>query len=141
MSTGIWIALGVVVCAAAAWLFWGPRITIIERISMGSVAQEGDATTLRELEKAGSDLAKPHEIDFFLYFPSKDRAEGAASDMRELGYKATVGTRAFEGQWSCEGAKILVPSEGSLSKCRAELDAIATKFGGEYDGWGSGVVD
>lgn len=141
MSVGIWIALGVVACAAAAWFLLAGQVTVVERLSMGSMSQEADAATLRELEKAGSDLAKPHEIDFFLYFPTKRVAESAATEMSDLGYKVTVGEKAYEGQWGCQGKKVAVPSEGFLGKCRTELEAIASKLGGEYDGWGAGVVD
>jgi hypothetical protein len=38
-----------------------------------------------QLAKAGSDLKKPHDIDFFFYFPTQDAAEKAAPNLAELG--------------------------------------------------------
>jgi len=36
-------------------------------------SNEGDEALLGILEVRGSDLSKPHEIDFFLYFPFGDK--------------------------------------------------------------------
>jgi hypothetical protein len=37
---------------------------------------------LSQLAKAGSDLKKPHDIDFFFHFPTQDGAEKAAPKLR-----------------------------------------------------------
>jgi hypothetical protein len=47
--------------------------------------KSGDALVLAQLKKAGSDLSKPHSIEFFLYLPTQETAEKAADQIRSKG--------------------------------------------------------
>jgi hypothetical protein len=46
-----------------------------------------DQAVLVQLRKAGSDLSKPHNIEFFLYFPTRSVAEMAAPPSETLGLR------------------------------------------------------
>ena len=58
-----------------------------------------DEAVIIQLRKAGSDLSKPHTIDFYLYFPSQSAAEKAAAQMRQTGYTVEV-KRAAKPGWA-----------------------------------------
>ena len=55
---------------------------------MGS--RDKDLAVLQRLKELGSDLNKPHTVDFFLYFPSEEQARSAASEIEREGYKVRV---------------------------------------------------
>lgn len=55
-------------------------------IAMAQDDLSSDAKTLKALAEAGSDLAKPHEMNHWLYFSSESNARAAAKDLGATGY-------------------------------------------------------
>jgi len=111
--------------------------------------EERDLAVLRRLKELGSDLSKPHEVEFFLYFPSEEQAKSAASEIEREGYVVSVyplsppwWRRLFsEPKWSCCATKSIVPEEETIFETGDWLDGIAERFCGEYDGWGTEVTE
>ena len=100
-----------------------------------------DQLVLAQLQKASSNLAKPHAIEFFLYFPSQSVAEQAAPTIREAGFEVNV-QRAPQGdQWLCFAKRTMVPELQELQKIRRNFATLATSLKGDYDGWGTEVVN
>ena len=102
---------------------------------------EADLRTLNRLEKAGSDLSKPHEMEFFLYFPDEASANAAAADVREQGFAVEVRPAAEGTDWLCFAVKTMVPDNEDIVTIGRGFHAIAGAHGGEYDGWGAAVVE
>ena len=102
---------------------------------------EADLRTLNRLEKAGSDLSKPHEMEFLLYFPDEASANAAAADVRERGFAAEVRPAAEGTDWLCFAVKTMVPAHEDIVTIGRGFHAIAGAHGGEYDGWGAAVVE
>jgi hypothetical protein len=98
-----------------------------------------DAAVLGQLKKAGSDLAKPHNIEFFLYLPSEAAANTAASRMGEQGFEASVKPPLGTANWLCFAKKTIVPELSELQRIRRYFDQLTREFGGNYDGWGTEV--
>ncbi len=98
-----------------------------------------DGQVIEQLRKAGSDLRKPHSIEFFLYFPT-DQAARAAE--KELGssFSARVERAAKGPEWLLFLTRAMKPTEPELVKLRSTLNEVAARHGGVYDGWGSQVV-
>jgi hypothetical protein len=103
--------------------------------------EEGDQALLGLLEVAGSDLSKPHEIDFFLCFPLKSTARFAASLIARAGFQTEV-TEEDAGwlKWDCHATKIMVPKAAALKRIRFTFTLIALLCLGKYDGWQTGPV-
>jgi regulator of RNase E activity RraB len=99
-----------------------------------------DQMVITQLQKAGSNLAKPHAIEFFLYFPTESSAKQASSRIREAGFQSQVKKAAQGDTCLCFATKEMVPTEDALETIRNDFDSLATSLGGEYDGWGSPVV-
>ncbi len=99
-----------------------------------------DEGVLAQLRKAGSDLSKPHGIEFFLYFSSEFAAQQAASSIRDTGFQTSVGRDAQGVDWLCFGTKIMVPELSTLQGIRRDFDRLAKSLNGKYDGWGTEVV-
>jgi hypothetical protein len=99
-----------------------------------------DESVLIQLKKAGSDLSKPHNIEFFLYFPTQAAAEQAASKIRDAGFHVEVRRAAKGADWLCCATKTMVPDLMALQKIRQDFSSLADSLGGEYDGWGTPVA-
>ena len=92
------------------------------------------------MEKAGSNLSKPHDIEFFLYFPTEELANQAAEEVKKEGCSVKVELGADESAWLCFATKRMIPKHAELMRLRKRFNDIAFKYQGEYDGWGTGVV-
>ena len=101
---------------------------------------DGDQQVLDQLKKAGSNLKKPHPIEFFLYFPTKPAAQRAAAEIKNDKFTVKVERGAQGHDWLCLATKKMVPSHTTLVNLRKRFKAIAAKYHGEYDGWGTPVV-
>jgi hypothetical protein len=126
--------LGILTVAAVA-----AGASIVARVARGQASQ--DAQVMEQLKSAGSNLSKPHPIEFYLYVPTQEAANRVATKARALGYEIKKLDRAAMGPgWLVLAGKTLVPTESALSKSRSELEALAKDEGGEYDGWEAPVV-
>jgi hypothetical protein len=122
------VVLGAVVLGLFVW----PRIA--------KAQQDPDAQVLAQLRKAGSDLSKPHPIEFFLYVPTKEAAQRLESQVRALHFESKVQPAAQGSQWLVLATKSMVPKQADLVLVRQQFTALAAAEKGEYDGWGTPVV-
>jgi regulator of RNase E activity RraB len=106
----------------------------------GSKKSDPDEAVLAQLKKAGSDLSKPHQIEFFLYFHAESSAQQAAKQIKEQGFNVEVRRAAKGTDWLCFATKKMVPELAALQRIRRDFSNLAAANGGEYDGWGTGVV-
>ncbi|HTE39828.1 MAG TPA: ribonuclease E inhibitor RraB [Steroidobacteraceae bacterium] len=113
-------------------LFVWPRIARAQ--------QDPDAQVLAQLRKAGSDLSKPHPIEFFLYVPTKEAAGRLESQVRALHFETKVRPAAQGSQWVVLATKSMVPKQADLVLVRQKFTALAAAEKGEYDGWGTPMV-
>lgn len=105
-------------------------------------SNEGDEALLGMLEVGGSDLSKPHEIDFFLYFPFGGYTRLAAKLLTKAGFRTEI-TKVDQGRWHkwmLQATKTMVPKSWTLRRLRIVFSIIAAVGLGEYDGWETGVV-
>jgi len=98
-----------------------------------------DQQVLDQLKKAGSDLSKPHNIEFFLYFPKEASADQAAKEIKVEVDNVNVQLGADKKNWLCFGTKRMVPKHDALVRLRRIFNDIAAKYDGVYDGWGTEV--
>lgn len=101
---------------------------------------EADAATLRALRDAGADLTKETEVNFYLYFPTREAAERAAEHARTPTFTATVRKGSLGETWLCFVTSRMVPSEPAIRAAATRLQAVAATNGGEYDGWEAAVT-
>ena len=126
--------VALVVLVVAALLVLGSRSATAQKPS-------GDTQVIAQLKAAGSNLALPHPMEFFLYFPSQAAAERASEQISAHGFGVKVSPPAQGGeQWVVLATKNVIPLEETLLDIRRDFSAIATAEGGDYDCWGSGVV-
>ncbi len=100
-----------------------------------------DQSVLVQLRKSGSDLSKPHKIEFFLYFPTQPVAEQARSKILAEGFEVEVQKAAQGDSWLCFATKEMIPALADLQRIRQNFEALDRSMNGEYDGWGTAVVE
>ena len=122
------------------------RITLFTILFMGlfslfgcSKKPDPDDSVLIQLKKAGSDLSKPHKIEFFLYFPTQSAAEQAAPRLRGGGFQVEVRPAAKGNDWLCFATKTMIPELSALQQIRRDFGSLAAPLKGDYDGWGTPV--
>ena len=107
-----------------------------------SVAEQQDAHVIDGLRDAGSDMSKPHDIDFFFYFPSRQKAEAAIADLKSLGYNIVeAGVSPAQSDWHVHASRRMVPDLEAMNASTRTLEALGAKHDGEYAGWGTAVVE
>src|SRR5215813_10135597 len=99
-----------------------------------------DQSVLIRLQKSGSNVSKPHSIEFLLYFSTQSAAEKAEVSIRSSGFEVEVKKAAQGESWLCFATKTMVPALPDLQKIRHDFMTIAASMNGEYDGWGTQVV-
>jgi hypothetical protein len=107
------------------------------RAPIGSL--EADRQTLNALRKAGADLTRPTEVNFYLYFPTRAAAANAAAQAKTPELPARVEPAADGKAWLCFVSGTMVPTELAIRAASTRLQAVATALGGEYDGWEAAV--
>ena len=99
-----------------------------------------DQLVLVQLRKSGSNLSKPHKIEFFLYFPTQSVAEKASFNILSAGFDVEVSRAAQGDSWLCFATKTMIPTLPDLQGIRRDFMDLAASMDGEYDGWGTPVV-
>ena len=106
-----------------------------------SMAEQWDARVIENLVSAGSNVSNLHNIDFFMFVPTERKAKAAAADMEQLGYTiSSIDHVTGESQWQIHATREMVPQLDAMTATTRALEAVATKHGGDYDGWGTSVV-
>jgi hypothetical protein len=93
---------------------------------------------LQQLERFGSDVEKRHEMTFWLYFPSQDNAQQAASLARSHGLRAEIVRSRADSEnhrWLCLLQCPHVPDEALLDGISQFCGEITARFDGLFDGW------
>jgi hypothetical protein len=117
--------------------------TELQKTDLSIKIPEVDQRVLDQLREAGSDLSKPHDLEFFLYFPNQEAAGIAAERIRTSGaggFAAEV-KRAPQGEaWLCYVTRKMVPEGTKIALIGERFSALAQELGGEYDGWETSLV-
>jgi hypothetical protein len=101
---------------------------------------EADQQFLNQLREAGSDLSKPHPLEFYLYFPAEEAAHRAAERIADDGFSVEVKKAAQGSAWMCYVTKRMAPKRAEITAIGKRFRSLAREFGGEYDGWATEVV-
>ena len=100
-----------------------------------------DAKVIENLKAAGSDLRKPHPTRYYFYFRLEQDARAAAAELQQLGYIIeNLGPGPRRTDWAVLASKPAVPSIAVVTAITHDLNALARKHSGIYDGWEAAVT-
>jgi hypothetical protein len=105
-----------------------------------SPQQDFRTGVLTQLRSVGSDIAKPHGFDFYLYFPTEAAARQAGERLSKSDYRVQVRPAAKGDDWLCLASTTLTPETAPLADIGRLFDLLAKKFRGEFEGWEGEVI-
>jgi hypothetical protein len=119
-------------------VFVGWFVVLAATAHAQDVALEHDAYVISSLRRNGSDLSKPHDIDFFFYVPNESAAKGLASELMSAGYTVRhVQPSPQTPSWEVYVQRSMVPDLKRMQELTVKFSRLAGRFGGVYDGWGA----
>ncbi len=121
----------------AAWRIW-QNLQKLKRHQNDS----WDARLIDQLRKRGTDPFKPHDVDFFLAFPTTEAAEQLMTQLRSEGFDGEVRDTPDNGELrfvvhAHKSMQLTVPDMQDMSR---RLTEAAKLRGGRYDGWSAKQV-
>jgi hypothetical protein len=139
LRRGLWVVLLVIAAALIAGIVWRPRPLERESLATDKNA-EADTRTLRALLQSGADLNKETDVEFYLYFRTRQAAERAAHSVQLQEFSATVSLRADGKKWLCLLKGRMAPTEKAIRLASTRLQGLADSLEGDYDGWEAKVT-
>jgi hypothetical protein len=112
--------------------------------SMGFLRKSGSAreapldefaAVVDRMRRAGADPRMRHETRHFIYVPGVKSAQQLAKKLAGRDRRVTIETSARKGYWLVVVTEAIVVSPDHIGALRAEFEAAAGPFGGEYDRW------
>jgi regulator of RNase E activity RraB len=94
---------------------------------------------IKLLKERGSDLKKPHAVEFYVYLPTKALANKLARKIRKEGFEVQVLSDPSGARWLCLPIKNIVPNARTLASIQKHFNTLAQPHGGKCDGWGTQV--
>jgi regulator of ribonuclease activity B len=121
----------------AGWRIWQNLNKLRQRKN-----DSWDARLIDQLRKRGSDPFKPHDLDFFLAFPTREAADEVAAQMTTEGFKTDVIDTPESGdlRYSLHAQKSLHLTVPDMQELSRRLTDMATARSGRYDGWSAKQV-
>jgi hypothetical protein len=121
----------------AGWRIWQNLNKLRQRKN-----DSWDARLIDQLRKRGSDPFKPHDLDFFLAFPTPEAANEVAAQLTTEGFKTDVIDTPESGElrYSLHAQKSLHLTVPDMQELSRRLTDVATAKGGRYDGWSAKTV-
>ncbi len=133
MDTAAILSIFVAACAASVALMFFARRAKQRAMSV-------DGRVIEHLRLAGSDLTRPHSVEFFFYFPTQDAANRVAAQLGQFGLTSRVERAEHGDEWAVLATKSMVPTDVAMTELRAAFAPLSAAEGGTYDGWGSSTV-
>ena len=100
---------------------------------------DANGDVLRRMKAEGDNLAKARDMDFQVVFADQTKAESFAAVFRQQNLRAEVKrSNVAKGlPWDVRVVKHMLPTHAGITAFEDELQAVADRFGGRNDGWGS----
>lgn len=92
---------------------------------------------LNILRQSNTDLSKRRPIDFYLYFPTEEKALKADAKLTSISFDVNVSKSNWgkDPEWLCLAKINIIPNIKNLKIMTKVLERVAHKFGGNFDGW------
>jgi regulator of ribonuclease activity B len=124
-----WVVLLLYAIPALLLVYW-----LLRRRYRPAPLPDATAQALSALRRRGADLSKPTTVRYLLSFETREAAETAARDLPRT-WAIEIKELPDQHRWACQTAIRMLPVPAELSTQAQELEAIAMRHGGEYEGW------
>ncbi|MEE2024913.1 MULTISPECIES: ribonuclease E inhibitor RraB [Alkalimonas] len=98
---------------------------------------DANGDMLQLLVESGFVLHQATELDFYVFFKRQDKAEAAQTAL-SLQFPEASLQLALDAasQWELKISQLLPLCYEAVTAFETELETLAKKFAGKYDGWG-----
>lgn len=93
-----------------------------------------DRDALNELRSV-FDLSAPHVVQHYLYFPEEHASQSVADLLTKRGFDVENRLGADNVNWLVLAKHRIIVTEEVIETLRANFEAVAAHYNGEYDGW------
>jgi len=93
---------------------------------------------LAQLVKSGVDLNQARMIDHTLYANNETEMNGAATELKQQGFKVETGANT-DGTYWIDASIMQTPNQAASVEFIKKLAALCVKYHCAYDGWGTEV--
>ncbi|WP_026471898.1 ribonuclease E inhibitor RraB [Alkanindiges illinoisensis] len=108
------------------------------------MTENPDAQVVAALKEAGSDISKPHQVEF-VFDVAETSVDGLASALEVLELDiciyAPVPDNHTEQAFEVVAHKTMLLDVAELNHLSAQFEAIAAQHQASYNGWGAEIVD
>ena len=119
---------------------WADKQSSVVFGSATTDADEADRAAIAQLKDQGSDITKPTDVIFYLYFPTKAKAEKLRASISAMGFNVDIHQLDGYSEWTLVANKTMVPSEANILPLSHKFENMAASEGGAYDGWEAALV-
>jgi hypothetical protein len=119
---------------------WADKNSNVTYGSVATNSDDADRQAIAGLKTQGSDITKPTDVIFYLYFPSQAQAEALRPPISSMGFNVDVHKLDGYGVWTLAANKTMVPSESNILELSHKFADLAASQKGEYDGWEAALV-
>lgn len=120
-----------------------PHPVMVKELARGWAPERAEELRLQDLAEAKTRKTRQPEakepsnkpLQHFFYFPKKSNADKAAEQLRAKGFSVEVRLGADKINWLALASHEPLKSGEELKELRDDLEKLAEKLNGEYDGW------
>lgn len=120
-----------------------PHAALVNELARGWIPERAEELHLKDLSDAAEKRSNQTTGDdsykgmrHFFYFLKKRNAQEAGEELRVHGFSVIVEIHSEEKLWKVLATKDPPPGTSEeMDELREEMEGLAVKFGGEYDGW------
>jgi regulator of RNase E activity RraB len=109
-----------------------------------AVRLKKDRDVLKALANAGSDVSKPHEIEFHFVGYDEAKISAVAEEGKKMGYRVSkidsLADKKGRKYWYFDLIQSVVPSEKNVFSHSEAMTALGKRHDVEFDGWGCLIV-
>lgn len=117
---------------------------VIQNFKHTSKEKDPDLFVISELKKAGSDLSKPHNVEFHFISESKEHLESMIKEFKSGDYKIsqifTDESEKGKKEYFVDVVKTMIVSEKTIFPESVLMSKLADKYKVTFDGWGASIV-
>ncbi len=103
-------------------------------------SDDSDRQVIAQLKAQGSDVTKPTDVIFYLYFHTQAQAEALRTTVSAMGFTVDVHQVDAPPAWALVANKTMAPSEAAILNLSHRFTALALSQQGIYDGWEAALV-
>jgi hypothetical protein len=121
------------------WVKDDPGWATYQRLLDKATEAMSDLQVLMKIDEVDADMTSPRRVDWTLVFPDDRQAVSARAEIESADPEITVLLVSRGDQIICQASKVAVLDLGFMLDFNALIRSVASRTGGQFDGWGAEI--